>query len=120
VINNPLSNIKDSELSHTLYLKGLDLAEAEKQWILSDKSREGLLEALTDEIVDRDKVSYTKAKTMARNASEYTTFIKQMAQAKADKIIARAKYASVDAEIRIRLNKNYMARRELNSGHMDT
>ncbi len=117
---NPLQNIPTDQLSWTLVQKGELLAEAEKQWILADKSREALLEALTDEIVDRDSVSYTKAKGMARNSSAYKTFIEQMAQTKADKIIARAKYAAVDMEIRVRLNANYNARREMSAGGLDT
>ncbi len=117
---SPLEKIPTNELSWTLAQKGELLAEAEKNWIIFDKSREALLEALTDEIVDKSQVSYTKAKGMARNSSEYTTFIKQMAQVKADKVIARAKYAAVDAEIRIRLSKDYMNRREFNSGRNNT
>ncbi len=117
---NPLAKIKDSELSHTLYQKGVELADAEAVWIEYDKNRESLLASIAEEIAAEGKVSYTQAKEKARNAELYKTFITGMAEAKKQKIIARAKYASVDAEIKIRLNSNYMARRELNSGNMDT
>jgi len=118
--DNPLASIKDSELSHALYLKGVEQADAEAVWIEYDKNREALLVSLADEIVTNEKISYTQAKDRARNTEMYKTFITGMAEAKKSKIIARVKYSSVDAEIRLRLNRGYMSRRELNSGSMDT
>lgn len=117
---NPLANIKDSELSHTLFQKGKELAETEKIWVTYDKNREAFLASIADGLVKSDDLSFTQAMVKARNTSDYKTYIDDMAQAKADKVIARAKYASVDAEIRIRLNNSYSQRRDMNAGKMDT
>lgn len=117
---NPLAKIPDSELSHTLYLKGVELAKEEANWVTYDKNREAFMASIAQDLVRSDDISFTQAMVKARNTSDYKTYIDEMAEAKSKKIIARAKYASVDAEIRIRLNKSYSQRREYNSGRMDT
>lgn len=117
---NPLAAIKDSELSHTLYQKGVELADAEAVWIEYDRNREALLASTADILASERKISYSKAKDEARNEDVYKNYIEGMAEAKKAKIIARAKYAAVEIEVKVRLNRNYMERRELNSGRMDT
>jgi len=119
-MDNPLAKIPDSELSHTLYLKGVKLAKEEASWVTYDKNREAFLAAIADDLVRSDELSFTQAMVKARNTSDYKTYIDEMAEAKSKKIIARAKYASVEFEIRIRLNKNYMERMQMNAGRQDT
>lgn len=119
--DNKLIKIKTSELSHTLYIKGVELASAEKDYSERDLNRKSLLAALIEELRGEDKsISRAKADDLSRCNDIYKQYCLDISECRSKLFIARAKYAAVDAEIKIRLSKSYRDNREMNSGKTNT
>lgn len=119
ITENPLSSIPDAELSHTLYLKGRERAEAEREWSMQDDMRLVVLAELTEYYLLSSK-SQTEAERKARRSREYNEFLAKKADAKRAVHLARSKFDAVDHEIRMRINKSFEHRTEYHGGRLQT
>jgi len=117
---NPITKIPDQELTHTLYQKGEERAQKEKEWIIVEHERPILLAQITEEIADREDCSHAVAERKARVSERYKNHIQKMGEVKAELFIARAKYDAVDHEIRMRINKSFTDRSEYQGGRLQT
>lgn len=117
---NPLSKIPDNELTHTLYLKGVDRAEAERDWVIMDNQRPVVLAQVTQDIVDDENCSHAVAEKKARISSTYKDFLIKLGEAKYQVMLSRAKYDAVDHEIRQRINRSFQDRTDYQGGRLST
>ena len=110
---NEITAINDNELTYKLWTTGKDQAKAERDWVISEHQRLVILATVASTFVGE---SIAASEKKARVSKEYQDHIVKMGDLKMQVILCRSKYAAVDHEIKMRINKSFQQRSEFNSG----
>lgn len=113
---NP-SQIEDSKLTHFLYQAGKEKALLERDWEIAEHSR---LVILAEISATFEGCGVAEAERKARVSEPYKAHIQAMGDIRGRLGVARAKFASIDHEIRMRLAKQYEQRQEYKAGSIQT
>lgn len=116
---NPFANIPDDQLTYQFWEKSKEQAIAERDWQIKDHSRLVVLAELTDAYAASGD-SHAAAERKARISKEYKQFLIELGETRNALVIARAKTAALEHEIRMRLNKSFQERAEYKAGHLNT
>lgn len=114
--DNPIARIPDAELTYRFAQKGAIQAELERQWAIVENQRLPVLA----EITSWYEGSRVAAEEKARVSREYQEFLTHMGEVKKQLVEARNKTKALDLEIRLRINKRFADRSELNGGNIQT
>ena len=118
-MSNPLAQIPDNQLTNELWNKAKQQAEKEKEWQIKEHSRLIVLSELTNHFANAGD-SIAAAERKARTSPEYKAFIEEMGEARSELVLARAKTAALEHEIKLRINKSFRDRAEYQGGHLQT
>ena len=116
---NPLAAIPDHQLTNEFWNKSKEQAEAEKAWQIKDHSRLIVLSELTNHYASGGD-SIASAERKARTSPEYQAFINELGECRSELVLARAKTAALEHEIRLRINRSFQERAEYQGGHLNT
>lgn len=95
-------------------------AVAERKAFFLNENRKRLLDVLTLQIMDNEKISHAKASSRARASEEFKTHLEGQAIAVEDRWQAYGDFKECDFEIKRRLNASFSKNKEWNSGHIVT
>ena len=114
---NPLTEIQDEKLTYELWKKSKAQAEAEQEWQIKEHSRPIILSELVNYYAGKgDSIAASERK--ARVSPEYRECIDELGKARSDLVLARARVAAVEYEIKIRINKSFKDRSEFQGGKL--
>lgn len=116
---NPLAAIPDHLLTYELWKKSKLQAEAEQDWQIKEHSRPIILSELVNHFAGAgDSIAASEKK--ARVSQEYRDCIDELGKSRSELVLARARVASVEYEIKIRISKSFQDRAEYQGGHLNT
>jgi hypothetical protein len=116
-IMNPFADIPDNQLTYQYWEKSKAQALAEQDWQIKDHSRRIVLAELTNQFANSGD-SIAAAEKKALTSKEYKDFLIELGESRSKLVIARAKTAALEHEIRMRLNKSFQERAEYKAGHL--
>lgn len=111
------SQIPDEQLTFELWQKSKAQAEAERVWQVKEHSRPIVLSTLVNAYAASGD-SIAAAEKKARVSPEYKQCIEELGDARSELVLARARVAAIEYEIKIRINKSFKERSEMNGGKL--
>ena len=116
-MDNPISKIPDSQLTHELWVRAKEQARLERDWEIADHQRLVVLAEMTKL---SSESTHAAAEREARTSKEYKDFLIKRADIKEELTLARARTKALDLEIRLRINKSFADRTEMQGGRITT